>query len=40
MPYDKFLEHIRNDRCEKCPAFFLQLDEELKMMAYLLDHKN
>jgi hypothetical protein len=40
MPYDKFLEHIRNDRCEKCSAFFLQLDKELKMMAYLLDHKN
>jgi len=40
MPYDKFLEHIRNDRCEKCSAFFLQLDKELKMMAYLRDHKN
>jgi hypothetical protein len=40
VPYDKFFEHIRNDRCRKCYAFFLQLDKEQKMMAYLRDHMN
>ncbi len=40
IPYDEFLRHIVNDRCLQCRAFFLQLDKELKMMAYLRDHKN
>jgi hypothetical protein len=40
MPYDKFLEHIRNERCAQCRAFLLQLDREQRMMAYLRDHKN
>jgi hypothetical protein len=40
LPYYKFLEHIRIERCAKCYAFFLQLDNELKMMAYLRDHKD
>jgi hypothetical protein len=40
LPYDKFLEHIRNDRCAQCRAFLLQLDKEQRMMAYLREHKN
>ena len=27
LPYDKFLEHIRNERCAQCRAFLLQLDK-------------
>jgi hypothetical protein len=40
IPYDKFLEYIYNDRCAQCLALLLQLDKELKMMAYLRRHKN
>jgi len=40
VPYDQFLEHVRKDRCIQCRDFFLQLDKELKMMAYLREHKN
>lgn len=40
IPYDKFLEHVRKDRCVKCRDFFLQLDKEQKMMEYLRQHKN
>jgi hypothetical protein len=40
MPYDQFLEHIRKDRCTECRDFFLQLDKEQKMMAYLRQHKD
>ena len=39
IPYDEFLNHIVNDRCVQCRAFFLHLDKELKMMSYLRDHK-
>jgi hypothetical protein len=40
VPYDRLLEHIRRDGCVQCLELFLQLDKELKMMAYLRAHKN
>lgn len=40
MPSDKFLEHIRQDRCTQCRDFLLQLDKEQRMMLYLSEHKN
>jgi hypothetical protein len=40
IPYDQFLEHIRNARCEQCRAFLLQLDKELRMMQWLRQRKN
>ena len=40
VPYDKFIEHIRNDRCAQCRRLFFQLDKELRMMDWLRRHKN
>jgi hypothetical protein len=40
IPYDQFLDHIRKDRCIQCRDFFLQLDKEQNMMAFLREHKN
>lgn len=40
VPYDQFLEHIRQDRCTQCRDLLLQLDKALRMMAYLRLHKN
>jgi hypothetical protein len=40
VPYDQFLDHICKDRCTQCRELFLQLDRELRMMAYLRRHKN
>jgi hypothetical protein len=40
LPYDKFLEHVRNDRCSQRHALLLQLDGELKMTEWLRRHKN
>jgi hypothetical protein len=40
IPYDQFLEHVSNARCEQCRALLLQLDKELRMMEWLRQHKN
>lgn len=40
LPFDKFLEHVRKDRCTQCRDFLLQLDKEQNMMAFLREHKN
>jgi hypothetical protein len=40
IPCDKFLEHVRKDRCTQCRGFIAQLGKELRMMAYLREHKN
>jgi hypothetical protein len=40
IPYDQFLRHIEDDCCAQCHELLVQLDKELRMMAYLRDHKN
>jgi hypothetical protein len=40
MPYNKFLEHIRNALCKQCHELLLQLDKELWIMEWLREHKN
>jgi hypothetical protein len=40
VPYDKFLEHVRNDGCVQCRELLRLLDRELKMMVWLRSHKN
>lgn len=37
---DKFLDHIRQDKCEQCLDFFDELERETKMMAMLRQGRN
>ena len=37
---DKVAEHIRKDKCERCLAAYRQLDEESKLIAFLMRNRN
>jgi len=37
---DKVFAHIRNDKCERCLAVWRQLDEESKLIAFLMRSRN
>lgn len=37
---DRFLEHIRQDKCEQCLDFFDELERETKMIAMLRQGRN
>ena len=34
-----FADHVKNDKCQQCIAFFRQADKELKTMKLLTDFK-
>jgi NifU-like protein involved in Fe-S cluster formation len=36
----EFVEHVNEEKCAKCIAFYLQLDKELRMMRYLRAGRN
>jgi hypothetical protein len=35
----RFADHMKNDKCQQCIAFFRQADKELKTMKLLTDFK-
>lgn len=37
---DKFLDHIREDKCEQCLDFFDEFERKTKMMAMLRQGRN
>jgi len=36
----KFVEHLNEEKCEQCVAFFRMLDKELQMMRVLRESRN
>jgi hypothetical protein len=37
---DKVLEHIKQDKCERCVAAYWQLDKESSLISYLRSVRN
>ena len=38
--FDKFVEHIRKDKCEQCLLLYRQLDYESRLIAFLRRSRN
>ncbi len=36
----RFMEHLKEGKCEQCLAFFRMLDEESRMMKFLRENRN
>jgi hypothetical protein len=36
----RFADHMKNDKCQKCIAWFRQMDKELKSIRLLAEFKN
>jgi len=37
---DKVLEHIRQDKCERCLAVLWQLQKEMDLISFLMSSRN
>jgi len=40
LPIEEFFEHLKNDKCELCLAFFRELQRESDMIDLLTGSKN
>jgi len=36
----KFVEHLKEGKCEQCMEFFRMLDRDLELMKFLRDNRN